>query len=220
MPEGASFASLAPQVAHCHLIEVKRHHVDALRRIVHALDAKHVLVFMNHQDRLKDAMHKLASKGMPVAALHGEMGKQKRHSVLQQFRSGAARVLLVSDVVARGLDVESCDAVVNLEMPSNPAHYAHRAGRTGRMGRPGVVCSIVEQQHVFVVDKMRTALQVDIPQCRSTGGRATIIRDGKVVVLGRFYDVPKVEKASSEAVPEERDVWGGSEDAVGEAVVS
>ena len=156
---------------------------------MHALDARHVLVFMNHQDRLKDAVHKLASKGMNAAALHGELGKQKRQSVLQQFRSGALRVLLVSDVVSRGLDVESCDAVVNLELPSNAVHYAHRAGRTGRMGRPGVVCNIVEKQHAFVVDKMSRGLQIDIPQCKSTGGRATIIRDGKVVVLGRFYDL-------------------------------
>jgi superfamily II DNA/RNA helicase len=202
MPEGASFASLAPQIVHCHVVEVKRHHVDALRRLVHALDAKHVLVFMNHQDRLKDAVYKLASKGMTAAALHGELGKQQRQSVLQQFRNGKTRVLLVSDVVSRGLDVESCDAVVNLELPSNAAHYAHRAGRTGRMGRPGVVCTIVERQHSFVIDKMSKALQVDIPQCKSVGGRATIIRDGKVVVLGRFYDPPSLEKPKAQAVPD------------------
>lgn len=191
LPEGASSASLPQHVAHCHLVEVKRHHVDALRRLVHALDVHHVLVFMNHQDRLKDAVHKLASKGMSVGALHGELGKQKRKSVLQQFRNGTLRVLIVSDVVSRGLDVEACDAVVNLELPSNAAHYAHRAGRTGRMGRPGVVCSIIEKQHSFVVDKMSKGLQVDIPQCLSTGGRATIINNGKVQVLGRFCDPPK-----------------------------
>jgi superfamily II DNA/RNA helicase len=194
MPEGATNASLAPQVLHCHIVEVKRHHVDAVRRLVHSLDARHVIVFMNHQDRLKDAVHKLASKGMSAAALHGELGKQKRQSVVQQFRNGNIRVLLVSDVVSRGLDIESCDTVVNLELPSNAAHYAHRAGRTGRMGRPGVVCNIIEQQHEFVVEKMSTALKVDIPRCKTNGGRATIIKDGKVAVLGRFYDAPKVEK--------------------------
>ena len=54
------------------------------------------------------------------------------------------------------------------------------------------MCNIVEKQHAFVVDKMSRGLQIDIPQCKSTGGRATIIRDGKVVVLGRFYDPPPV----------------------------
>lgn len=65
------------------------------------------------------------------------MPKLQRTNVMQAFRNGKYRALVVNDVLARGLDVPNCDVVFHLELPSNAAHYAHRAGRTGRMGAPG-----------------------------------------------------------------------------------
>ena len=62
---------------------------------------------------------------------------QARQAVLREFGNGTLRALVVSDVAARGLDLPGCDAVINLELPSDAAHYAHRAGRTGRAGRSG-----------------------------------------------------------------------------------
>ena len=63
------------------------------------------------------------------------MGKLARTNVLGRFRKGLLRALVVNDVAARGLDLPECDAVINLELPSDAPHYAHRAGRTGRAGR-------------------------------------------------------------------------------------
>lgn len=196
-PGSAVPSSLAPHVPHCYVKEVKRHHVDTVRRIIHALGAQNVMVFMNHQDRLKDAMHKLSVRGMSVGVLHGEMQKQKRQSVMHRFRAGQFRVLMVSDVVARGLDVPECDAVINLELPSNAGHYAHRAGRTGRMGRPGVVCTIIEKQHEFVIQKTCKQLDVNAMAARLNGGQLTVIQDGKVSVLG--------VKDQDELMPDEDD---------------
>ena len=84
---------------------------------------------------MQDTQMKLSARGMSVGCMHGEMNKAQRQNVLARFRRGEHRVLLVSDVAARGLDVPDCDAVINLELPSGPEHYAHRAGRTGRAGR-------------------------------------------------------------------------------------
>ena len=67
-----------------------------------------------------------------AGALHGELPRLTRSNLLNSFRRGKLRVLCVSDVAARGLDVPACDAVFNLELPSSAAHYAHRAGRTGK----------------------------------------------------------------------------------------
>ena len=195
--------SMPPRLQHCYIVENRRHHVDVLRRVVHALGAKRVLAFMNHQDRLRDAAQKLAHRGLEVGVLHGEMGKQKRSAVLTKFLLGKFQVVLVSDVVARGLDVPECDAVVHLELPTNAAHYAHRAGRTGRMGRPGVVVSVIEKREQFVIDKLSKSLGVAIPQSKVTGGRATIIEKGRVKVLGRFQ---------SEATSTEGEDGHGAED--------
>lgn len=199
-PGSAVPSSLAPHVPHCYVKEVQRHHVDAVRRVVHALNAKHVMVFMNHQDRLKDAMHKLSVRGMSVGVLHGEMQKQKRQAVMHRFRAGQFRVLLVSDVVARGLDMPDCDAVINLELPSNAGHYAHRAGRTGRMGRPGVVCTVIEKQHEFVIQKTCKNLSVDIMAARINGGRLTVIKGGKVAVLSNEDQNEMIEPESASEI--------------------
>ncbi|MEW5310588.1 MAG: hypothetical protein WDW38_002374 [Sanguina aurantia] len=109
---------------------------DTLRRVIHARSVNKALVFMNFQSRLMDVQFKLKARSMEVSTLHGEMDKLQRQNVLNDFRRGRVRAMVVSDVVARGLDVADCDAVFHLELPSNAAHYAHRAGRTGRMGSP------------------------------------------------------------------------------------
>jgi superfamily II DNA/RNA helicase len=183
--KGAVTGSLPPALVHCYATEEKRHHVDMVRRLIHALNTQRVLVFMNHQARLKDAMQKLVSRGLSAGVLHGDMPKQRRQAVLEQFRIGKFRALLVSDVVARGLDVPDCDAVIHLELPTNAAHYAHRAGRTGRMGRPGVVVCVVEKSQVFVVERLSSQLGVPLHPCKVQGGLATIIESEGIRVLGQ-----------------------------------
>lgn len=84
---------------------------------------------------MQDTKFKLEASRMPVGTLSGDMGKEERQHMLRQFARGDFRALIVSDVAARGLDLPDCDAVINLELPSDASHYAHRAGRTGRAGR-------------------------------------------------------------------------------------
>jgi superfamily II DNA/RNA helicase len=84
---------------------------------------------------VQDSEYKLSARGMKVGSLHGDLNKAQRQNMLAGFKRGNIRALIVSDVAARGLDVADCDAVFNLELPSNAASYAHRAGRTCRAGR-------------------------------------------------------------------------------------
>lgn len=139
------------------------------------------MVFMNAGKRLKDTQFKLSAKGgMPCVCLHGDMGKQARESALNDFSAGRARVLLVSDVAARGLDLPGVDAVVNLELPSDAAHYAHRAGRAGRAGSPGVVVSLVEPSEEFVMERLGKKLGLKIPMAQVAGGRVEVVEKGGV----------------------------------------
>ncbi|GBG76002.1 hypothetical protein CBR_g21243 [Chara braunii] len=149
-----------PNIAHWVVVTDGRHKVDAVRRTIHALEAQKVLVFMNFGRRLKDARFKLASRGLTVGCLHGDMGKVERANVLAGFRDGSLRVLLVSDVAARGLDIADCDLVVNLELPTDASHYGHRAGRTGRIGKKGCVVSVCEERESFVVEKFAKRLGI------------------------------------------------------------
>ena len=153
----------------------RRLRTDALRRTVHALGASRALVFMNAGRRLKDTQFKLAAKGMPCACLHGDLGKQAREAALADFAAGRARVLLVSDVASRGLDLPGVDAVINLELPSDAAHYAHRAGRAGRAGAAGVVVSLVEPSEEFVMERLGRKLGVKIPMAQLAAGRVEVV---------------------------------------------
>ncbi|KAK9813006.1 hypothetical protein WJX72_007336 [[Myrmecia] bisecta] len=171
---------MPPQLDHTFIMTNRRHRVDTLRRCIHALDAQRVLVFMNFQQRLQDTQAKLGASGMKVGALHGDMDKAQRQSTMAAFRRGDFRALIVSDVAARGLDFEKCDAVFNLELPSDAAHYAHRAGRTGRIGRQGTVVSLVETNERFVVDKLAKRLNVRIPEAEVAGGRYMLVPEGKL----------------------------------------
>ena len=172
----ASTPSVAPNLTHVFVSSPPQHKVDALRRSLHAVDAQRALVFMNFQHRLKDTEAKLKAKKIKAASLHGEMTKDQRKNALNAFRNGKLRVLLVSDVAARGLDIPECDAVVNLELPSDPAHYAHRAGRTGRAGRDGVVISLITEREKFVVEKFSSKLGITIDQVETKFGSLLPVR--------------------------------------------
>lgn len=165
---GAEQDSLVPSLPaglrHYYVVVDARRKTDVLRRLIHALDVQRALVFMNFQQRTADVQYKLEARDLGVASLHGEMPKMQRQNVLASFRQGKLRALIVSDVVARGLDVSGCDAVFNLELPSSGPHYAHRAGRTGRLGSAtdGVVISVITPSERFVVERLADRLNTPI----------------------------------------------------------
>lgn len=97
-----------------------------------------------------------------TGSLHGDLNKLERSNTLNAFRKGTMRVLVTSEVGARGLDIPSCDLVVNLELPTDGSHYAHRGGRTGRLGRKGTVISVCEAREEFVLSKFEQQLDISI----------------------------------------------------------
>eukprot|EP00803_Ostreobium_quekettii_P007259 evm.model.scf_1591.2 EVM.evm.TU.scf_1591.2 scf_1591:21296-30801(-) len=161
---------MPPGLKHRLLVTRRGHKVDDLRRAIHALGLKHALVFMNFQQRLKDTVFKLSARGMEVSLLHGSQSKVLRQKTIEDFKRGRLRVLVVSDVAARGVDLPNCDGVINLELPTDVSHYVHRAGRTGRMGREGWVLSLADPADRFVVDKFGKKLGVDIQEVELSGG--------------------------------------------------
>eukprot|EP01018_Ginkgo_biloba_P017963 Gb_01276 [translate_table: standard] len=166
--------SLPPSLEHYYSVAQQQHKVDTLRKCIHALDAKLVIVFMNHNKQLKDTVFKLEARGLNAGALHGELSKLERSTKLANFRKGELRILVTNELAARGLDVINCDLVVNLDLPTDSIHYAHRAGRTGRLGQIGRVVSICEQQEEFVLKKFQRQLGISISCCDFVGGQLAI----------------------------------------------
>ena len=100
------------------------------------------LVFANLKVSVAELEEALRATGMSVASLHGDLEQRDRDRVMAKFRNGSTRVLVATDVAARGIDLESLDLVVNFDLPRQPEIYVHRIGRTGRAGKSGLSISL------------------------------------------------------------------------------
>ncbi|HEY2541130.1 MAG TPA: DEAD/DEAH box helicase [Stellaceae bacterium] len=110
---------------------------EALRRLIRSEDVKNALIFCNRK-RDVDILHKsLVRHGFDAAALHGDMPQPKRTETLERFKGGEVRLLVASDVAARGLDIKGMSHVFCFDVPIHAEDYVHRIGRTGRAGLSG-----------------------------------------------------------------------------------
>ncbi len=103
------------------------------------------LIFCNTRHRVKSVTKKLNAAGVSSACLHGDLSQSQRNTIMHAFRAGQTRVLVATDVAARGIDVDNIDLVINYDVPDKPEYYVHRIGRTGRAGHDGVACTLVSE---------------------------------------------------------------------------
>ncbi|KAJ3377836.1 Eukaryotic initiation factor 4A-III [Entophlyctis sp. JEL0112] len=94
---------------------------------------------------------KMREANFTVSSMHGEMPQKERDSIMQEFRQGTSRVLITTDVWARGIDVQQVSLVINYDLPGNRENYIHRIGRSGRFGRKGVAINFVKNEDVKIL---------------------------------------------------------------------
>lgn len=127
------------------------------RMLEHILNRKGVdyaIIFTStkrHSDQLADELHE---KGFWVSALHGDMNQRQRTRTINELRKGKIRILVATDVAARGIDVQSITHVINFDLPRNIEDYVHRIGRTGRAGLEGTAISFASGQDAHLVKKI------------------------------------------------------------------
>jgi len=120
--------------------------LDALLAILRTGPPESALVFCNFKATVARVEQALGAAGVSSASLHGNLEQRERDFVMAKFRNHSIRVLVATDVAARGLDIEGLDLVVNFELPFQPEIYVHRIGRTGRAGKAGLAVSLVGRQ--------------------------------------------------------------------------
>ena len=121
------------------------------------------VVFCRTREEVDTLAETLMARGYRAEALHGGMTQDQRDRVMQRVRSGAAELLVATDVAARGLDIDSLTHVVNYDLPSAPDSYVHRIGRVGRAGRDGVAITLVEPRQHRLLKTIERAVRHAIP---------------------------------------------------------
>ncbi|MEN0648460.1 DEAD/DEAH box helicase [Caldifermentibacillus hisashii] len=148
-------------IQHLYLTCEQREKIDLLRKIMHTNPGRTIAFFKNTV-KVEEAAEKLTYHGLKLAVLTSEGNKMERKTALTQFRSGAAPLLLTTDVAARGLDIPDIATVIHVDFPSTEGQYLHRSGRTGRMGKTGTVISLVNAREESFLKKMSKELNVKI----------------------------------------------------------
>ena len=115
---------------------------DVLVDLLRERDMKQVLVFCNTKIGANRLAYRLQKDDLGAAAIHSDRSQAERMQALAEFKEGKVRILVATDIAARGLDIEQLPFVVNFDMPSNPEDYVHRIGRTGRAGLSGGAISL------------------------------------------------------------------------------
>jgi len=127
--------------------------LDTLCDLYETLTITQAVIFCNTRRKVDWLTEKMHQKDFTVSAMHGDMEQKERDVIMREFRSGSSRVLITTDLLARGIDVQQVSLVINFDLPTNRENYIHRIGRGGRFGRKGVAINFVtDEDHRQLLD--------------------------------------------------------------------
>ncbi|KAI8820176.1 P-loop containing nucleoside triphosphate hydrolase protein [Fimicolochytrium jonesii] len=129
-------------------VEKEEWKLDTLCDLYETVTITQAVIFCNTRRKVDWLTEKMHARDFTVSAMHGDMTQQERDVIMKEFRSGSSRVLITTDLLARGIDVQQVSLVINYDLPSNRENYIHRIGRSGRFGRKGVAINFVAAEDV------------------------------------------------------------------------
>ena len=129
-------------------VEKEEWKFETLTDLYETVTITQAVIFCNTRRKVDWLTEQLHSQEFTVSAMHGDMDQQQREVIMREFRSGSSRVLITTDLLARGIDVQQVSLVINYDMPANRENYIHRIGRGGRFGRKGVAINFVTEEDV------------------------------------------------------------------------
>jgi len=124
-------------------VEREEWKLDTLCDLYETLTITQAIIYCNTRRKVDWLTEKMQSRDFTVSAMHGDMDQRERDLIMREFRSGSSRVLITTDLLARGIDVQQVSLVINYDLPTNRENYIHRIGRSGRFGRKGVAINFL-----------------------------------------------------------------------------
>jgi superfamily II DNA/RNA helicase len=172
-------AAVNENIEHLYLVCEDRDKPDVLRKLLHAFDVPRSIVFVHRNDVAEEVASKLAHHKLATADFNAELSKQDRKQAMDGIRSGAIRIMITSDLAARGLDIPGVTHVFNLDVPTMSKAYLHRVGRTARAGASGTAVSLVTEIESRLVGRYEEELGISLQSIR--------VRDGHIVRIGSVW---------------------------------
>jgi len=126
-------------------VEKEEWKLETLCDLYETMTITQAVIFANTRHKVNFLKEQLEMKDYTVSSMHGEMDQKERDVIMKEFRSGSSRVLISTDLLARGIDVQQVSLVINYDLPTNRENYIHRIGRGGRFGRKGVAINFVSE---------------------------------------------------------------------------
>ena len=151
-----------PNINHMYLYGDRRDKFNLLRKSIAATTPKRAIVFVNDENSIEIITSKLNYHNYKAVGIYGRMTKEDRKNALNAFKLGKAKILVSSDLSARGLDIVDITHVFNLDFPGSPNEYIHRCGRTARGKRKGDAISIVTNQNLSTIRDYKRNFNINI----------------------------------------------------------
>ena len=137
---------------------------DVLKDLYDTINIAQCIIYINSKNKLMDIYENLMKDNFPVSYIHGELTSKDRKEVMTNFRSGPSRILLSTDLLSRGIDVQQLSLVINFDLPKSKETYIHRIGRSGRYGRKGGAINLVTDRDMDYMKDLEAFYETEIKE--------------------------------------------------------
>lgn len=138
--------------------------LDTLCDLYETVTITQAVIFCSTRRKVDWLTQKLHERQFTVSAMHGDMKQEEREVIMKEFRSGSSRVLIATDLLARGIDVQQVSLVINYDLPASKENYIHRIGRGGRFGRKGVAINFVAAEDVKMLREIEAHYNTQVDE--------------------------------------------------------
>lgn len=146
-------------------VELEEYKFDVLLDLYNLISTSQAIIFCNTIRKVNWLTEKLKENNFSITSIHGKMTQDERNEIVKDFRDGKTRLLLTTDLLARGIDIPQVNLVINYDLPQNKETYIHRIGRCGRFGKKGISISMVKMEDsadVKCLNRMKNFYDIDI----------------------------------------------------------
>lgn len=136
--------------------------IELIKSILKGKDHDHIIIFSSRKITVKEIVKALNSEGLPAKGIHSDLNQEEREQVLLDFKNKKTKIIVATDILSRGIDIEGINLVINYDIPSDAEDYVHRIGRTARGDNTGVAITFINQDDCYNFSKIEKLIEKEV----------------------------------------------------------